>query len=334
MKLSIIIPAYNAAQYIKKCIRSCEQQDISQEKYEVIVVDDGSTDNTKECILELQKEFFNIKYIYQDNARQGAARNNGLRNSKGKYIWYVDADDWIEDNCLGTIINKLEKESLTALIVGHVTKYDKKEYRWYNIDERTITSGKEILKGNNYFISPTYAVWEREYLVCNKLYFKENLFHEDSEFFPRLFYKAERIGALSKICYFVYPNMSSTTRGVNPKRAFDIITVVRLLNEYRLEITDREIDKKMIDYISMTLNSSLYNVFHLDKYDILNLDRQWYGNKDLFRILIKSTRLKYKIEGWLFTLFPYRISVVYKLMQLLNSDPGGMNEQKSLLNIK
>lgn len=334
MKLSIIIPAYNAAQYIKKCIRSCEQQDISQEKYEVIVVDDGSTDNTKECILELQKEFFNIKYIYQDNARQGAARNNGLRNSKGKYIWYVDADDWIEDNCLGTIINKLETESLTALIVGHVTKYDKKEYRWYNIDEKTITSGKEILKGNNYFISPTYAVWEREYLVCNKLYFKENLFHEDSEFFPRLFYKAERIGALSKICYFVCPNMSSTTRGVNPKRAFDIITVVRLMNEYRLEIMDREIDKKMIDYISMTLNSSLYNVFHLDKYDILNLDRQWYGNKDLFRILIKSTRLKYKIEGWLFALFPYRISVVYKLMQLLNSDPGGMNEQKSLLNIK
>lgn len=332
MKLSIIIPAYNAAQYIKKCIRSCEQQDISQEKYEVIVVDDGSTDNTKECILELQKEFFNIKYIYQDNARQGAARNNGLRNSKGKYIWYVDADDWIEENCLGTIVNKLETESLTALIVGHVTKYDKKEYRWYNIDERTITSGKEILKGNNYFISPTYAVWEREYLVCNKLYFKENLFHEDSEFFPRLFYKAERIGALSKICYFVYPNMSSTTRGVNPKRAFDIITVVRLLNEYRLEIMDREIDKGVIDYISMTLNISLYNVFLLEKTECTLLDRYWCENRDLFKVLLKSRRLKYKIEGLLFHLFPYKISLLYRLLQMFNNDPGRIREVRMLNN--
>lgn len=330
MKLSIIIPAYNAAQYIKRCIRSCEQQDISQEKYEVIVVDDGSTDNTKKCIFELQKEFLNIRYIYQDNARQGAARNNGLRNSKGKYIWYVDADDWIEENCLGTIINKLETESLTALIVGHVTKYDKKEYRWYNIDERTITSGKEILKGNNYFISPTYAVWEREYLVCNKLFFRENLFHEDSEFFPRLFYKAERIGALSKICYFVYPNMSSTTRGVNPKRAFDIITVVRLLNEFRMQIMDEEIDGKLIDYISMTLNISLYNVFLLEETECALLDRYWSENRDLFKVLLKSRRLKYKIEGLLFYMFPYKISLLYRLLQIFNNDPGKIREVRML----
>ena len=119
MKLSIIIPAFNAASYIEKCVRSCEKQDVKKDEYEVIIVDDGSTDNTKDCVKTLQKEFSNIIYIFQENARQGAARNNGLRIAKGVYIWYVDADDWIEENCLGEILRRIEKDFLTALAVRH-----------------------------------------------------------------------------------------------------------------------------------------------------------------------------------------------------------------------
>lgn len=330
MKLSIVIPAYNAALYIEKCIRSCEQQDIDQDNFEVIVVDDGSTDNTRECILTLQAEFPNIVYIYQDNARQGAARNNGLRNAKGKYVWYVDSDDWIEENCLGMIVDKLEQEYLTALLVGHVTKYEKKEYHWYNIDEEKIVSGKELILSKRYFVSPTYAIWEREYLVNNNLYFKENLFHEDSEFFPRLFYKAERIGALSKVCYYVYPNMASTTRGVNPQRAFDIVTVVRLLNDFRTQIDDRDIDKVLIDYISMTLNIGLYNVYNMTTDDICRFDKLLYENRLMYRILFHSSKFKYRMEGYLFSIFPFSISVIYRTLQLLNRDPGRISEVRML----
>lgn len=331
MKLSIIIPAYNSAKFIEKCVRSCETQDLETEEYEVIIVDDGSTDNTKECIQELQKEFSNIIYIYQENARQGAARNNGLRNSRGKYIWYVDSDDWITENCLGIIISKLERLSLTGILVGRITQYKNEAFTWYNIDEDAIISGKDILNGDKYFIPPTYAIWKREYLIENNLYFKENLFHEDSEFYPRLFYRAERIGAISKACYCVYPNLCSTTRGINPQRAFDIVTVARLLNDFRITITDKCINRMLIDYISMTINSSLYNSFHLDNNHIKKLNQLWYKNKDLLAILLKSKKIKYKIEGLLFSIFPQKTCFLYKLLQSINRDPGKMNYQKKML---
>ena len=256
MKLSIIIPAYNSEKYIKKCILSCLNQDINYSDYEIVVVDDGSTDSTMNLVLSMKEQYGNIQYYYQTNV-QGAARNNGLSKAKGKYIWFVDSDDWIAENCLVMILKRLEEDKLTALLVGHATQYLEHLDKWEVLDDAEIVSGKEILLRNKLFISPTYAIWNREYLLSNNLRFMEHVFHEDTEFYPRLFYIAKRIGFLSRICYFVYANPNSTTRGVNPKRSFDMISLMSGLNVYKNRIVESDIRQFLVNYISMNLNAAL-----------------------------------------------------------------------------
>lgn len=327
MKLSIIIPAYNAAPYIDKCIRSCENQDISQEEYEIIVVDDGSIDDTKKCVSELQYIYSNIVYIYQENARQGAARNNGLRNAKGKYIWYVDADDWIDENCLREINNRLEKNNLTALAVRHAKYYGERLLLWPELEENKTKTGNEVLKDRDLLVSPTYCIWKRDYLINHHLFFMEHIFHEDTEIYPRMFYGAERIGGYNRVCYYIYESDNSTTRSVNPQRAHDVITVVQNLQNFCDGIDDTDVKKAVRQYICATINMSLYNSYMLNPKEVVALNKHWADNKQLFKNLTKCHVWKYKIEGYLFFLFPNHVSQIYQLMQKGNSDPGKMKQQ-------
>lgn len=331
MKLSIIIPAYNSEKFIEKCLLSCLNQDIPHNEYEIIVVDDGSTDNTKNIVLSMKEKYNNIQYFYQENAAQGAARNNGLTNSSGKYVWFVDSDDWIEHNCIGTIINKLEEYKLTAVLVGHATKYSEELSIWEKFDDNKLCSGKELISNNKFYISPTYAIWDKSYLINNNLIFLERIFHEDSEICPRMYYNAKRIGFINNIYYFVYPNLNSTTRKVNPKRAFDLIKVVDSISKFNKEIKEKQVKKSIYNYISVLINASLYNSYFITKKDKLHLNLIWYKNRVLINNLIYSYKFKYIIEGILFKLFPKSICSVYKTIQFFNSNPGKMNKQNKLL---
>lgn len=327
MDLSIVVPAYNSAEYIKKCLLSCCKQDLLMSDYEIIVVDDGSTDNTKEIVCNLQKEYDNVKYIYQENAAQGAARNNGLRQALGRYVWFVDSDDWIKENCLDTIITTLKKNDLNGVTVGHATLCGQELKRWRTFDESEVLSGKELLSKSIFLISPTYTIWERSHLVNNKLFFKEKLFHEDSEICPRLYYVSNRIGFINDLLYFVYQNPVSTTRGANPKRAFDIVTVVRELSRFSTRIKEKNILIQLNNYISEAINASLYNTYKFDREQIKNLNKLWNVNRDLFKHLINSNIMKYKFEGLLFLAFSCNISIVYRSLQCLNKTPGGMKRK-------
>jgi glycosyltransferase involved in cell wall biosynthesis len=87
---SIILPTYNRASFISKAIESVIDQ--LYNKWELIILDDGSTDNTKEIVLSFNDD--RIRYIYQENKERSAARNNGIRNAKGEYICFLDSDDY------------------------------------------------------------------------------------------------------------------------------------------------------------------------------------------------------------------------------------------------
>lgn len=106
---SIIIPTYNRAHLIKETIASVQSQTF--ENWECIVVDDGSTDNTKEVIAELIKNDERIKYIYQENAERSVARNKGIKNAKGDYICFLDSDDLYESNHLETLLRHIKKQN-------------------------------------------------------------------------------------------------------------------------------------------------------------------------------------------------------------------------------
>lgn len=335
LKISIIIPAYNSEKFIKKCLYSCLKQDISHNNYEIIVVDDGSTDGTKNVVLSMKEKCNNIKYIYQENAAQGAARNNGLSKAQGKYIWFIDSDDWIAENCLGDIITQLENKGLTAVLVGHASIYKEKLVYWEKLNTDQILSGKEILSQGKFYISPTYGIWNKSYLINNNIRFMEKIFHEDSEICPRMYYNADKIGFIDKTYYYVYTNLSSTTRSINPKRAFDLIHVIEEINKFNQSVNDIKIKQALYNYISKLINSSLYISYYLDKNNKSQLNNIWHIKKFLMINLRRSNIKKYNIEYWLFKLFPFPIINTYQFIQLLNSNPGGMNNQKKWIkNIK
>ena len=105
--LSIIIPVYNVEKYIDKCISSIVNQGDSFNNVELIIVNDGTKDNSIAVIQSYIDTFPNVFLINQENAGLSEARNTGLRHASGEYVWFFDSDDWMPDNCLDKILNVL-----------------------------------------------------------------------------------------------------------------------------------------------------------------------------------------------------------------------------------
>ena len=115
--ISLIAPAYNVEKYIEACVHSCENQDLPRDSYEIIIVNDGSTDSTYSTIERLSGVYENIRIVTQKNQGLSVARNNGFKLARGKYVWFIDSDDCISSNCLGKCLEIMERDDLDALVV-------------------------------------------------------------------------------------------------------------------------------------------------------------------------------------------------------------------------
>ncbi|MCX8531514.1 glycosyltransferase family 2 protein [Chryseobacterium luquanense] len=118
MKLSIVIPVYNSSRYLDDCLNSLLAQNMNAAEYELICVNDGSTDDSLKILNEYSNLHTNIKVISQENKGHSAARNTGLRAATGKYVWFVDSDDFIEENSISTIINCMDEQEIDFLTIG------------------------------------------------------------------------------------------------------------------------------------------------------------------------------------------------------------------------
>ena len=116
--LSVIIPMYNVAIYVERCLRSLEEQDIPQENYEIICINDGSPDNCSDIVRGLQFVFSNIVLLEQENQGVSMARNNGIEAATGRYILFIDPDDYVEKNSLGRKLDIISRHSLDVLYTG------------------------------------------------------------------------------------------------------------------------------------------------------------------------------------------------------------------------
>ena len=109
---------YKVEAFIEKCLNSCLNQDISKEEYEIVCVNDGSPDKSAEIAEHIAKSNANIRVINRPNGGLSAARNTGIDNAKGEYIFFVDSDDWIADNCLGKITSILKEEKPDGIAIA------------------------------------------------------------------------------------------------------------------------------------------------------------------------------------------------------------------------
>ena len=215
-KLSIIIPMYNAEKYITRLLVSCYQQDLEESLYEVIGIDDGSIDKSKDIVSEWQHTHNNLVYRYQDNAGQGLARNYGLSIAQGEYVWFVDSDDEIEQNCLGKLVEEAFSKELDMLFCNEVLKFEdgrpdqKGDYEGMLYDK--ICSGEECFRRGFYAYAVSQCLIKQKLLKEQQLLFKPKRIGEDAELCYHLMAYAERVVFIHDTFYIYHVNGNSVTQ--------------------------------------------------------------------------------------------------------------------------
>lgn len=310
---------YNVEKYIKKCILSCEEQDLSKEEYEIVAVNDGSPDNSLQIAQELASKYSNIRVISRPNGGLSAARNTGLDNIKGEYIFFVDSDDWIEKNCLGKIASILKSESPDVLCVCAANVIGNEIHRRMKyIDFLSVTGPESMF----YYTSPCapFQIVRKAFLEKNNIRFCEGIYHEDVEYTPRMRYLAERVLFLNDIIYYVYQNPNSITRTVNVKKVYDVITVVTpSLHDFIANNVEDKYKPVYCRIISSAINSVLSSNSPLSEKDKVQVNHILYENRYLYNYYCKSSLFRYKIEGCLFKIFPSNPMGVFKFLKKISS---------------
>lgn len=210
MKISVIVPMFRVEAYIERCIRSLEKQNIQSNSYEIICIDDGSPDNSGRIVQGLQQEFTNIKLINQENQGVSRARNNGIELASGKYILFVDPDDYVDSNSLKEVLDFAETNSAEVTFLGFTFREEdgsvRKEYfncklrgRLYSGPEAYFESREDGQTDPDRMVA---VLFDREFLNRNNLrYLPEVPFLEDGEFIARILCVAERCSFYGKSFY-------------------------------------------------------------------------------------------------------------------------------------
>ena len=235
MKLSFVIPVYNVGEYLSKCLESILNQPF--QNFEIICINDGSTDNSPEILKKYECE--KIVVINKENEGSGIARNIGLEKAKGEYVWFVDGDDWIEDNCLENLIENADKLKTDILIFGGQSCYkNKKKSGGYSVDKfpkkylNKVFSSADIKKDVFKFPSTAWTkLYRREFLIRNKIKFQNIKVGQDQLPFFHSMIMAERISIYNKNCYCYRKNRTGSAMTVKKKKNFSPIYVFYAIEE-------------------------------------------------------------------------------------------------------
>ncbi|MCQ2181120.1 MAG: glycosyltransferase [Bacteroidales bacterium] len=317
---SIIIPIYKVERYIAACVQSCLDQ--KTDNFELILVDDGSPDMSVDIARRIVGPRPDVTIISQSNAGLSAARNAGLARARGEYVWFVDADDRIEPDCLGYLesLCGTHRPDIVSFCAADVI--DGNVCRRFSRKEGECRIGADFIRKGDLQVCAPFSLFKREFLASRGLEFVKGIFHEDSEFTPRAYYYADKVVCSDRILYYVSQNPDSITRSVNPQKAFDSIRVVQARISRFSKEADSSCRTGFNDLISSDFNHALKNSFDMDESQRAELDRVAYENRYLLHHLIAASRLKYKISGLVYSLFPRHISGCYRLMQGLRASRG------------
>lgn len=242
--ISVIVPVYNVEKYLNRCINSILDQTFKQ--IEIILVNDGSTDNSPIICDEYCNRYENIKVIHKENNRVAAARNDGIKIATGKYISLVDSDDWIEPNMLEEMYNKAEEFQTNITMcdlkkVGIESEYTVSQSireGYYNRNMIETELFPCLIMFENIEFPPTISnctcLFRREFLIENDLFYDEDIHYcEDSIFGSEAMYNANGFYYMkNKYFYNYFYNPNSTTSTCNMKKWDSYLIINQRLKEY------------------------------------------------------------------------------------------------------
>lgn len=280
MKLSIIIPVFNVELYLHKCLLSCLKQDFVCEDYEIIIVDDGSTDSSLLIAHDFAKKYNNIKVFSQKNSGQSVARNRGLLSANGEYIWYVDPDDWLEPLILQKLYTEVSANDLDCLWFKW-RRIDAEGRCYINSSDNTsrqkgtvVESGTSFL--NNHFGYTCYspAFWfRRQFLLDNSFFFREGVIFEDAELIPRILLKSHRVKFIPLLCYNYFIRNGSSIQRVSEKKYRDLKSVIESVDNFYGQDADGYFDRLLSSLVILGIRlvaSDMYKKYREDYLSLLS----------------------------------------------------------------
>ncbi len=212
--ISIIIPAYNAEKYICRCLNSIFNQ--TYEKYEIVLIDDGSSDNTLNICEEFAAKDTRLKVFHQENRGQAAARNVGIDNCSGEYISFIDSDDYIHPMFLEALLDAIQKSDSDISMCYHHKSFSKgnqlcnKKYdKFVYVEMSGVDAALKYVDADSYvYICPCNKLYKRKLFDC--LRFPVGQIAEDCFLLYRVFLLANKVSVMKNELYFYYMNRNST----------------------------------------------------------------------------------------------------------------------------
>ena len=299
MDVSIIVPVYNAEKTIERCLDSILKQ-ITTFKYEIIVIDDGSKDNSLKKIEEY-KRF--VKIIKETNGGPGKARNIGIKEAKANFLLFVDSDDYVANNFVDTFL-KVQKKTNADMVIcnfirdikGTLVKENKGEYKEYTKDFNDILMME--------FHSCNKLI--RKSIALNNLY-PENMVFEDVVAISNMIVECKKIVKIEDYLYYYVTTPFSITRELNENKLENHIKAYTLMKDKLLKYGYKDfyeyigIEIYLIDVFIKYIKMNKLEKAKKIRQEFISLNKNWYSNKYIQTMSLKKRIFLYFIKrNWLF----------------------------------
>lgn len=271
LKLSIIVPIYNVEKYLERCVNSLLCQDIEEKDYEILLINDGSTDNSYKVAQKLAKRSPNIKLFSKENGGLSSTRNYGIAHAQGKYIMHVDSDDFLENNVVGKILDVAEKNDL-ELCFFHAKFFPDRgcvtNVQPFNLYQ--IYDGEYVLLHGMKVSSTWSNIYSSDFLKKVGIEYYGRISHQDVEYNLRLYPFAKRIMFTDIIAYNYFVEDESILRTNNPQKKervfMDNVIVARNVKQFAQNANiSYELKKLLNRRMNSVICSQIYSLCFINK---------------------------------------------------------------------
>lgn len=240
--VSFIVPIYNGQVYLNECINSLLNQSIEKE---IILIDDGSSDDSLSIALDYAKKYPFIQVLHQQNKGASYARNQGIRLAKGEYIHFIDADDYLVGDHYAEVIGASNIEKADIIRVQAEIFYENSAYTIsipsiipnHNLNRLSGLTALNCLATANWIPGICWSIIRREYLLTHKLFFREGNSVEDQLFYIQLLTVDKQVKVIEypKLMYAYRRNVPSISNTINDKYLNDHIEIIICIHDYTLK---------------------------------------------------------------------------------------------------
>ena len=294
IKYSFIVPVYNTEKYLKRCLDSLIRQTFLN--FEIIIINDGSTDNSDKIMKNYEEKYSNVKVISQKNQGLSIARNEGVKKAKGKYIIFIDSDDYVEKKLLEQVDKKIGDNDILRFQI--VTENEDGTNK-ICFEEKRFTSenGPDAFRKitSYHFVETAWCyVFLKKYWNENNFEFLKGVYHEDYGLIPYVIYKAKKVSSISFIGYhYVQRNgsiINNSDYKKTVKKAFDMLLQYENIKSL-FNYNNKNYDNYLLSYMA---NSVVVKTKELDGLERKRYIKKLKGIKVFDDIIINTFSRKLK----------------------------------------